>query len=88
MFVRHSGGYAQQVAQQRFILLAGVIEGIHVFARYHQNVGWSLGVYVADDYAAIVLIDHISRRSSGKYFAKEAIRLTHGRMISQTRGRN
>jgi len=48
-----------------------------VFARYHQNVGWCLGGYIADNYAAIVLIDHISRRSSGKYFAKEAIRLTH-----------
>lgn len=55
-----------------------------MFARYHENVGWGLGGYIADNYAAIVLIDHISRRSSGKYFAKEAIRLTHERMITQT----
>jgi hypothetical protein len=48
-----------------------------VFARYNENVGWGLGAHIADNYAAIVLIDHISRRSSGKYFAKEAIRLTH-----------
>jgi hypothetical protein len=45
-----------------------------------------LGINVADGDAAVILIDHISRCGARQNFAKEAIGLSHGRMITQSLG--
>ena len=55
-----------------------------MFPRDDQYVCRGLGIDIADDYAAIVLIDHISRRGARQDFAKEAIGLSHGRIITQS----
>lgn len=84
VFIRHSRRYAQEVAQQQFILLRRIIQRFQVLSGDNQQVRRGLRINVANDYASIVLIDNISRRIAGKNLTKKAISLTHGRMISQS----
>jgi hypothetical protein len=58
------------VTQHRFVFLSGVIERFHVLTRNYQQVSRGLGVNVAENNTAVVLIDHVARGSSGNYFAE------------------
>jgi len=55
-----------------------------MIARNDQHVGRGLGVDVADNDTAVVLINHIGGSSARQNLAKEAVGLTHARMISQS----
>src|SRR5882762_8305780 len=67
----------EQMPQQGFVPLRCVVERLNVFQRDHQHMSGRLRVDVANDDAAIVLMDKLCGNVAGYYFAEEAVVVGH-----------
>ena len=65
------------MTKQSLVLLRSVIEGFKVFARNDQHVRRGLRINIANDDAAVVLINYIARGVAVDYFAEKAILFAH-----------
>src|SRR5712692_7102600 len=72
------------MTKQRLVLLRSIIERFQVLAGNNQQVRRRLRIGVANNNASIVLIHHVGRGRARQDFAKEAIRLSHERIIPQS----
>jgi hypothetical protein len=70
--VGYPRGNSQQMAQQRFIPLGSIVERFKVIPRNNQQVGGRLGIQVANDDRAIILVREVTGNFLRRYAAKQA----------------
>jgi len=75
--IGHPRGDAQEMAEQCFVPLRGLVKRFHVFERNHQHMGGGLRIYVLDGNAAIILMDKVGRDLARDDFAEEAVGIRH-----------
>jgi hypothetical protein len=64
VIVGYARGNPEQVSEQGFVLLAGVVERIHMLARDYQYMRRRLGIYITHHNTTIILINHVGRCGS------------------------
>ena len=75
--IGYTSSDTEQMPQQGFVPLRCVVERLNVFQRDHEHMSGRLRVDVANDDAAIVLMDKLCGNVAGYYFAEEAVVVGH-----------